>query len=134
MTSNEELIMLKAFLDLIKPSYSTYLMAGNILFEDSAAARDVGFCGTETWFMPFDHANRFISHDDWHYPELDSGERTFDSGPAVGCLQLTNIFPEYTLYDAVHPVVSFDDLADRTLDDMRTLDSDGVETLELTHE
>lgn len=132
MTPSEELIMLKAFLDLIKPSYSTYLMAGNVEFLEDAAARDIGFLGTEIQFVPVDHANDFIHHDDWHYPNLDTGERTFDNDP--NCLRLTNVYPEFILEDIIHDSEMFDETSGKTFDSDNSLDHHGErDGLDLTN-
>lgn len=132
MTPNEELIMLKTFLDLIKPSYSTYIIAGEVNFEDNAAARDIGFQGSEYQFVPRDHANGFIHHDGWHYPNLDSGERTFDNDP--NCLRLTKVYPEFILKDVLHSPEMFDETGGRLLDENDTLDNHGTrDNLDLTN-
>lgn len=131
-TSQEKMDMLKTFLDLIKPTYTTYLIVGNWTFEDSAKARDVGFFGSETQFVPRDHGNRFHRHDGWHYPNLDTGERTFDSYYGIEYLALTNIYPEYTLYDETNPPARFDELRERTFDSGILLDRHSeIDSLEL---
>ena len=126
--------MIKTFLNLIKPSYDTYIIVGEWEFTESAAARDVGFDGSETHYVPNEHGDEFARHDGWLYPKLDAG-RKFDSSCRAERLLLTKIMPEYILHDDAYAVGSLDNIAPRRWDSGHRLDSvDKTDALNLINQ
>ena len=120
----EEVDMVKAFLELIKPSYSHYIVNTNMAFYEEIIARDAKLAFSAV-FQPDEPGTRFSRFDDsWIRKTYDSG-RLFDSQP-----NWAETFRVYEVPDAPFEFAeeydrflkTFDDLSTRVFDDNKTFD------------